>query len=103
MTSHRQYPDSGIIPLPYHNTIIYDTKRCEAFAAAIKKVVRRGDIVLDLGTGTGLQAYFAVRQGAQQVYAVEADPLVAAATREYIHRNGLDQKVQLVETRAEDF
>jgi predicted RNA methylase len=103
MASHRQYPDRGIIPLPYHHTMLSDTKRCQAFAGAIKKIVRRGDIVLDLGTGTGLQAYFAVREGAQQVYAVEADPVVAAATREYIRRNGLEQKVQLIETRAEDF
>jgi predicted RNA methylase len=103
MSSRTQYPDRGIIPLPYHHTMLSDTKRCQAFAGAIRKIVRSGDIVLDLGTGTGLLAYFAVRQGAQQVYAVEADPLVANATREYIRLNGLDQKVQLIEKRAEDF
>jgi protein arginine N-methyltransferase 1 len=103
MTSHRQYPDRGIIPLPYHHSMLSDTRRCQAFAGAIEKIVRRGDIVLDLGTGTGLLAYFAARQGAQQVYALEADPLVATATRGYIRRNGLDQKIQLIERRAEDF
>ena len=83
--------------------MLSDARRCEAFAGAIEKIVHPGDVVLDLGTGTGLLAYFSVRQGAKQVYALEADPLVANATREYIRRNHLEDKVQLIQGRAEDF
>jgi protein arginine N-methyltransferase 1 len=101
--SNWKYPDRGIIPLRYHHTLLSDVHRCEAFAGAIERIVRAGDVVLDVGAGTCLQGYFAVRSGARRVYALEADPQVARAAREYVRLNHLDDRIQVVEGLAQDF
>jgi protein arginine N-methyltransferase 1 len=101
--SHRKYPDRGIIPLSYHHAMLSDVHRCVAFAAAIERIVRAGDVVLDVGAETCLQGYFAVRSGARRVYALEADPQVARAAREYVRLNHLDDRIQVVEGLAQNF
>ena len=65
-----------------HRWLLQDTKMQEQFRAAIFKKVKPGDVVLDLGTGTGLHAFFAVQAGAAKVYAVDNDPLAVKATDE---------------------
>ena len=91
--SNWRYPAQGIIPVPYHHTMLADRHRCRAFEEAIARVVRPGDVVFEAGAGTGLLSYFAARR-ARKVYAVEADPSVAALGRALIQRNGLEGRVE---------
>jgi hypothetical protein len=63
----------------HHRHLLDDRIRTEAFRRAIKKVVRRGDVVVDLGAGTGILAIEARRAGASAVYAIERDPIVHIA------------------------
>lgn len=46
-----------------------------------------GCTVLDVGTGSGVLAIAAARQGAQAVLALDADPLAVAVARENVARN----------------
>lgn len=55
----------------FHDLLLGDELRMTAFRAAIDEVVRPGSTVLDLGTGTGILAEWALRTGARVVYAVE--------------------------------
>lgn len=71
---------SGYAPLMgHHRHLLDDRVRTDAFRRAIKKVVKRGDVVVDVGTGTGILAIEARRAGAKAVYAIERDPIVHVA------------------------
>ena len=81
--------------LEYHARLIADDRRNEAFRAAIAATVRPGDVVVDVGTGTGLLALYAVQAGAGRVYAVERGEVADLAER-VIAANGAADRVVLV-------
>jgi predicted RNA methylase len=57
----------------YQHTLLRDAQRTAAYARAIAEVVREGDVVADLGSGSGVLAFLALRAGAARVHAVEAN------------------------------
>jgi SAM-dependent methyltransferase len=84
-----------------HANMLLDHTRVQAFADAIREVVKPGDVVADIGSGTGLLAILAAKAGARRVYAVERGPLaelidVAAAD------NGVSHIVTVLRGDARD-
>jgi protein arginine N-methyltransferase 1 len=67
----------------FHELLLADRVRMRAFRAAIAEVVRPGMTVLDLGTGTGILARWALESGAARVYGLELseDVLAVAVDR----------------------
>ena len=53
-------------------------------------------IVLEIGAGSGLLAMLAARAGADHVYTVEANPLMAQVARDCIERNGFSDRVTVI-------
>ena len=84
-----------------HRTMICDRVRTEAFRRAIDAVVRPGDIVLDVGAGSGILSMFAARAGAARVYAVERTT-VAVMAQELAAANGLANTIQVIHSDVMD-
>ena len=81
---------------PYiHIKMLNDKARTDAYLKAIEEVIRPGDVVLDLGTGTGVFAATAARQGARHVYAIESSAIGSSAQGLFA-ANGLADRVTLV-------
>jgi SAM-dependent methyltransferase len=79
-----------------HRTMICDRVRTDSFRAAIDAVVRPGDIVLDVGAGSGILSVFAARAGAARVYAVEQTS-VAVLAQELAAANRVGDIVRVIQ------
>ncbi|MFE2296513.1 50S ribosomal protein L11 methyltransferase [Streptomyces sp. NPDC059452] len=69
--TERMFPHGGYGIAALNIAILDDPKRKRAFIRAVEDVVTPQDVVLDLGTGSGVLAMAAARAGARHVYAVE--------------------------------
>lgn len=56
--------------------MITDTVRMEAYLEALRRTVKPGSVVIDIGAGMGVFALIACQLGARHVYAIEMNPLV---------------------------
>lgn len=93
---------AGFEPLAgHHRRLIADTARTGAMIAAVEAAVRPGDVVVDLGTGTGVLAIAAARAGARRVYAIERTA-VARAAAEVVAANGASGVVEVIRTHSRD-
>lgn len=86
------YDISPVEALDFHHSMLVDTVRLESYLHAIMETVKPGDIVLDLGSGTGIMACLACMAGAKHVYAIEKEDVVHIA-RAIITANDLSDRV----------
>jgi type I protein arginine methyltransferase len=71
-----------------HDRMLADRARIDSYWAAAEKHIGPGDVVIDIGAGTGVLSFFAARQGAR-VHAVEHGPVIEAA-RAVARDNGIE-------------
>ncbi|MEW6320217.1 MAG: 50S ribosomal protein L11 methyltransferase [Acidobacteriota bacterium] len=81
--------------LDEHREYLADRHRLAVFQTAIERQVRPGDVVLDLGSGTGILGLLACRAGAARVYAID-DGGIAGIAREIAAANGYADRVTVV-------
>lgn len=87
--------------LAAHEEMLSDAVRVDAYHRGIHRNVQPGDVVLDLGTGTGLLAFMASRAGAKKVYAVEHSDFIEVA-REIGRHNGFTN-IEFVQANSREF
>ena len=76
-------------------SMIADNVRMNAHTEALRRAVKPGDIVLDIGTGTGIFALLACQFGARRVYALEPNENIEVAKR-LARENGFAERIEFI-------
>ena len=71
------------------------------YERALREVVRPGDVVVDLASGTGILGMLACRAGATRVYAVEAGP-IADLARAIAQENGFADRIRVIRDHSRE-
>jgi len=73
----------------FHELMLGDRLRMNAYRRAILEAVRPGDVVLDLGTGTGILSQWALEAGASRVFGIDLSAPVLAKAVQRMRSAGL--------------
>lgn len=83
-----------------HEKMLADSQRVEPYHNAITKLIRPGDVVVDVGCGTGVLSLFAARSGAK-VYGFDHTDIVEIA-RMAAEENGFTN-IEFAKCHSRDF
>jgi len=83
----------------YYRQLLADETRTNAFREAIRRVVKEGDVVVEIGAGPGLLSFFACEAGAKHVYAIDQHPIIDTV---YLlaKKFGFDDRVTVIRARS---
>ena len=98
MDSYERGPDDVIIimdPGMAFGTGTHETTRL--CAALLEKIIKPGDRVVDVGTGSGILAICAAKLGASHVSAYDIDPMSVRVANENIQKNGVSDVILCTE------
>jgi len=82
-----------------HMLMLDDRTRTNGFCHALRSTVLPDDVVVDIGTGTGVLATCAALAGARKVYAVESSGIAEVAARVF-EANGVTDRISLLRDRS---
>jgi protein arginine N-methyltransferase 1 len=80
----------------FHELMLNDRLRMAAYRQAIFETVRPGDVVLDLGTGTGILSQWALEAGAAHVYGIELNAAMLERAAERLRAAGLAERFEAI-------
>jgi protein arginine N-methyltransferase 1 len=84
-----------------HEKMLADKKRIETYKRAIDKHITSDDVVLDLGTGTGILSFFASKNKAKKIYAIDHSNLIKIAQKVAKYNNF--ENIEFVQVNSRDF
>ncbi|WP_341278427.1 50S ribosomal protein L11 methyltransferase [Paenibacillus sp. FSL H8-0537] len=61
----------------------------------LESVIKGGEEIIDVGTGSGILAIGACRLGASRVLALDLDPIAVTSATENVRLNGLEEQVEV--------
>ncbi len=83
--------------LDRHAHMILDPMRTLPLKKAIERTVKKGDVVVDIGTGIGLLAFFACGAGARHILAVDCDRESLDVAKHLAKKFGFERKIEFIE------
>ena len=86
--------------LSIHRLMVSDRVRTDAYRRALFATLRPGDVVVDVGAGTGIMAMSAAQAGARKVYAVERTS-IAQLARQLVRQNGMEPQIEVTHSDME--
>ncbi len=86
----------------FHIQMMRDAPRNAAFEAALRRNVRPGIRVLDVGSGSGLLAMMAARAGATDIWSCELQAPVAAVAKEIVADNGFADRITILAKHSDE-
>ncbi|MBS9524255.1 50S ribosomal protein L11 methyltransferase [Litoribacter alkaliphilus] len=92
---------SSFEKIDQHERMLADSTRMDIYFRAINKYVREGDIVVDLGTGTGILAFFASQCKAKKIYAIDHGNVINYA-KKVAEANNL-QNIEFIQQHSGHF
>lgn len=81
--------------------MLADKVRMQAYRKAIFQTVKPGDVVVDLGAGTGLLGIWAIQAGARKVYAIEKTSAIELA-KQIARANHCLEKIEFINKNSVD-
>lgn len=102
--AHKQHPFFSYYGSAVHQqNMMQDSVRTTAYFNAITGNPSdfAGKTVMDIGTGSGILAYFAARAGARRVWAVEASDMAERAEK-LMNANGYGSVVKVIKGKVEE-
>ena len=81
----------------WHISMMNDAPRNEAYLKALNLAIGEEDVVLEIGTGSGLLSMMAADAGAKKVITCEASSTIAKAAIRIIDQNGYGEKITVID------
>ncbi len=79
----------------FHELMLNDSIRMKSYEKAVKEVVKPGKKVVDIGTGTGILAKWALEAGAEKVYGIDVNKDRLKNALDRINEAGFGDKFQV--------
>ena len=86
----------------FHDLMLNDRLRMTAYERAIRHAVRPGMVVLDVGTGTGILARWALEAGAARVYGIEVNGRILEMAKRHMRQAGMADRFQPINALSYD-
>mgnify|MGYP002875858109 FL=1 len=83
--------------------MLSDTHRVNGFVRAIRAKVHVGDVVVDLGAGTGILGIECAKAGAEKVHLVEQEPKLIEVIKQMIKEHGVEDQCIIHNKRSDEF
>ncbi|MBL8007745.1 MAG: 50S ribosomal protein L11 methyltransferase [Ignavibacteria bacterium] len=70
-----------------HEKMLADKIRVDTYYTALQKYISKGDVVIDLGTGTGILSFMASKKSPSKIFAIEHSDIIDSARKAAVHNN----------------
>ncbi len=84
----------------WHISMMNDSKRNSSFLNALRLAAPKKDLVLEIGTGSGILSMMAIDSGAKKVITCESSKPIALMSEKIIKQNGYHRDVKVINKKS---